>query len=149
MKFGNCYTFAVRQYRRMGGFLVLRKSVKAIVPHMQWSPHGAERGAEPVCWLRGFIRVMGPRRGYLLWNRTGSYWRARISRLAIVEYLPPEWCNRLAKRFWLARVLPIYVIVFRGWVRTGEGEQETTQTVINETWPGETERDEDKSGAAN
>ncbi len=136
MRLGNCYTFAVRQYRREGGFLVLRKSVKAVVPHMQWAAHGAERGAEPIGWFRGFLRVMGPERGYLLWNGTGAYWRPRISRLAIIEYLPPEWCNQLAKRFWLARVLPIYVIVFRGWVRTGEGEQDTTQDIIDRTWPG-------------
>jgi hypothetical protein len=136
MRWGNCFTFAIRQYRRDGGFLVLRKSVKAIVPHMQWAANGAERGAEPIGWMRGFVKVMGRERGYLLWNSTGAYWRPRISRLAIIEYLPPEWCNQLARRFWVARLLPIYVIVFRGWVRVGEGEQESTQDIIDRTWPG-------------
>jgi len=136
MRVGNCYTFAMRQYRREGGFLVLRKSVKAVTPHMQWAANGAERGAQPISWMRGFVKVMGRERGYLLWNSTGAYWRPHISRLAIIEYLPPEWCNRLCRQFWVARMLPIHAIVFRGWVRVGEGEQKSTQEIIDRTWPG-------------
>ena len=33
-------------------------------------------------------------------------------------------------------MLPIHAIVFRGWVRVGEGEQKTTQEIIDRTWPG-------------
>lgn len=86
----------------------------------------------PIGWIRGSLR---PERGYLLWNGTGVCWRPRISQFAIIEYLPPQWCNELARRFWIARVLPIHVIV-RGWVRTGEGEQDSTQDIIDRTWPG-------------
>jgi hypothetical protein len=136
MRFGNCYTFALAQHRRHGGWLVLRRSVKSWVPHMQWGASGLEKGAEPLpSWWAGFRRIMGPQRGYLVWNRSGCYWRARISALQIVEYLPPAWANRLVSEYRLFRVLPLHVIVFFGWVRSGTGEQDRTQTIIDDTWP--------------
>jgi hypothetical protein len=137
MRFGNCYTFALSHYARHGGWLVLRRSVKSWVPHMQWGAAGLDLGAERLpTWWAGFRRIMGPRRGYLIWNRTGCYWRARISALQIIEYLPPEWVNRLTSRYRIAQILPVHAIAFFGWVRQGSGEQERTQTIINETWPG-------------
>lgn len=137
MRFGNCYTYALSRYRRDGGWLVLRRSAKSWVPHMQWGASGLDRGAVPmVSWWAGFRKIMGPERGYLIWNRTGCYWRARISAISIVEYLPPEWCNRLVTRYWLARILPVHAIAFFGWVRSGDGEERRTQTIIDETWPG-------------
>jgi hypothetical protein len=138
VRFGNCYTFAIQQYLKHGGWLVLRRSVKARIPHMQWGAAGIEKGAEPICWTRGLVRCMGPERGYLIWSTKGCYWRPRINRLQIVEYLPPEWCNRWAERWLLFRILPLHVIVFFGWVRAGEGEQDKTQTIIDETWPHDT-----------
>jgi len=51
---GNCYTFALARYRRQGGWLVLRRSVKSWVPHMQWGASGIERGAERLpSWCAG------------------------------------------------------------------------------------------------
>jgi hypothetical protein len=137
MRFGNCYTYALARYRRDGGWLVLRRSAKTWVPHMQWGAAGLDTGAEPLpSWWAGFRRIMGPDRGYLIWNQTGCYWRARISAIAIVEYLPPEWCNRLVTRYWLFRTLPVHAIVFSGWVRSGDGEEHRTQSIIDQTWPG-------------
>lgn len=136
MRFGNCYTFALGQYRKHGGWLVLRRSVKSWVPHMQWGASGLELGAERLpSWRAGFRKIMGPDRGYLIWNRSGCYWRARISALQIIEYLPPEWVNRLTSRYRIAQILPVHAIAFFGWVRQGSGEQHRTQTIIDETWP--------------
>lgn len=136
MLIGNCYTFAIARYRRCGGWKVLRRSLKTWVPHMQWGAAGLERGAEPVTWWEGFRRIMGPQRGYLVWNQTGCYWRAHISAIQIEEYLPPEWVNRLIARYWLFRILPLHAVVFFGWVRADSGEETRTQRLIDKTWPG-------------
>ena len=137
MKWGNCYTFALAQRRRFGGWLVLRRSIKSWVPHMQWAPEGIERGAESMpSWWAGLRRIMGPDRGYLIWSEVGVYWRPRISALAIVEYLPPPWVDRLISRYRVARLFPVHAIVFRGWMRAGEGEEGRTHQIIERTWPG-------------
>lgn len=137
MRRGNCYTFALARYRSSGGWLVLRRSAKTWVPHMQWGAAGIEIDAQRLpSWWAGFRRIMGPERGYLIWNQTGCYWRARIHAIQIVEYLPPEWCNDLVNRYWLARMLPLHAVVFSGWVRAGSGEEHRTQTIIDRTWPG-------------
>jgi hypothetical protein len=137
MRFGNCYTFAIRQYLKHGGWLILRRSIKAEwVPHMQWAAAGLEVGAERMpSWWAGFRKAMGPDRGYLLWNRSGCYWRARVSSIQIVEYLPPPWVDRLLTNYRLFRIAPWPALVFFGWVRSGEGEQDRTQTIIDDTWP--------------
>jgi len=137
MRFGNCYTLAISRYRRHGGRLILRRSVKSWVPHMQWAPAGVERGAERMpSWWAGFRKIMGPARGYLVWNAGGCYWRPRIHALTIVEYLPPPWVDRWISRYWIARVFPLHAVVFFGWVRAGEGEEARTQNIIDRTWPG-------------
>lgn len=144
MRFGNCYTFALRRHRRMGGWKVLRRSVKAQVPHMQWGAAGLERGAEKMpSWWAGFRKIMGPSRGYLLWNTSGCYWRERIHGAQIVEYLPPPWVDWLGEHCWPLRMLPLHAVVFWGWVRVGEGEQLRTQTIIDKTWPGSRRADDD------
>ena len=48
---GNCYTFALARYRRQGGWLVLRRSVKSWVPHMQWGASALERADEVAATL--------------------------------------------------------------------------------------------------
>ena len=137
MLVGNCYTFAVTRYVRDGGWIVLRRSVKFWGPHMQWGAAGLEMGAEPMpSWWAGLKRIMGPDRGYLLWSRKGSYWRPRIHALQIVEYLPPPWIDHLISNYWIFRKVPLHALVFVGWVRAGEGEQSTTQHIIDKTWPG-------------
>lgn len=137
MRFGNCYTFALARYRRQGGWLVLRRSVKSWVPHLQWAAAGIERGAEPLpSWWVGFRKIMGADRGYLVWSRSGIYWRARIHALQIEEYLPPPWVDRLITRYWLFRTFPLHAVVFSGWVRRGSGEEGRTHNLIEWTWSG-------------
>jgi len=136
MKFGNCYTFTVVEYRRYGGWMILRRSVKSWVPHMQWGSSGSVSGATRMpSWWAGFRKIMGPDRGYLLWNSTGVYWRARINALSITEYLPPPWVDYLISNYLLFRIFPLHALVFFGWVRRGEGEQTRTQNIIDRTWP--------------
>lgn len=137
VRFGNCYTFALAQRRRVGGWLVLRRSVKSWVPHMQWAPAGVERGAVPMSsWLAGFRKIMGPERGYLIWSDAGVYWRPRLHALQIVEYLPPPWVDRWISRYRIARWVPLHAVVFFGWTRHGQGEESRTQNLIDRTWPG-------------
>ena len=137
MRFGNCYTFALAQRKRSGGWLGLRRSIKSWVPHMQWAPEGIEGGATLMpSWWAGFRKIMGPDRGYLIWQKGRVYWRARIHALQIEEYLPPPWVDRLITNHWLFRTFPLHAVVFFGWVWRGSGEEVRTHSLIERTWSG-------------
>lgn len=137
MRCGNCYLYAVRRYREAGGWIVLRRSVKARwVIHAQWAPSGIERGAEPIGLRAGLRRIVGPDRGYLCWQRGRCVWRARIHTLQVEEYLPPPWVDRLITNHWLFRTFPLHAVVFFGWVRRGSGEEGRTHSLIERTWSG-------------
>lgn len=137
MRCGNCYCYAIRAYRRRGGWIVLRRSTKARwVIHAQWGAAGLDVGAEPIGLWAGLRRICGPDRGYLCWQRGRCLWRARIHALQIEEYLPPAWIDELLTRSRLARALPLFAAVFRGEVRAEVGESAESAEVIERTWPG-------------
>ncbi len=137
MRCGNCYCYAVRRYREAGGWIVLRRSVKArCVIHAQWAATGIERGAQPIGLWRGLRRIVGPDRGYLCWQRGRCMWRARIDALAIEEYVPPDWVEWVLERSRLARAFPVFAVLFRGRVRADRGETPESAEVIERTWPG-------------
>lgn len=134
---GNCYLYAIRRYRQSGGWIVLRRSVKARwIIHAQWAPAGIERGAEPIGLRAGLRRICGPDRGYLCWQRGRCVWRARISDLLIEEYIPPAWIDSLLSRSAWAQRLPVFGVLFRGEVRVEQGEAPESAEIIERTWPG-------------
>lgn len=137
MLFGNCYTYALKRYRKNGGWIVLRRSTKAAcVIHAQWGASGIERDAQEIELWVGLKKIIGPDRGYLCWSAGRCVWRDRIGELAIEEYVPPAWADWLLERCWLARLLPLHAILFFGSVRKGKGETPASAEIINRTWQG-------------
>lgn len=137
MRVGNCYLFAIRVYRARGGWIVLRRSVKARwVIHAQWGAAGLDVGATRIGLWAGLRKICVPDRGYLCWQRGRCLWRSRIHALQVEEYLPPAWVDALLERSRLARLLPLFAVVFRGRVRAEAGEAPDSAEVIDKTWPG-------------
>lgn len=136
MRIGNCYLWAIRHYRKHGGWIVVRASLKTWTPHMQWAPL-LPRGVERVTLPEAIRRVLGRRRGYAFWSCGLLYWRARIDDAQIIEYLPPAWIDWSMKHIWLCRIFPVHAVVFFGWVRSDCGEKERTKELIRRHWPDE------------
>jgi hypothetical protein len=132
MRIGNCYIFALRERRRRGGWIIVRKSVKTWVPHMQYTQSAATVwGMERVPFREGFRRLYGPERGYILSMGNGWHWAPSIEQCVIEEYLPPEWVNRAVRQYRVAQLFPVMAILFRGYVRRGVGEDDRTRRAVS------------------
>lgn len=136
MRIGNCYTWTIPHYRKRGGWIVVRASLKTWTPHMQWAPL-LPSGAEQVTLLEAIRRVLGPRRGYAFWSRGLCYWVARIDGVQIMEYLPPDWIDWSMKHIHFCRTFPVHAVAFSGRVRSDCGEEERVKELIRRHWPDE------------
>ena len=116
---------------------MVRRSLKTWVYHMQWTPTmGGIGEAERIGVLRGLLKVYGRGRGYLLWGGGRAYWAPSVEGCLIEEYLPPDWIDSSLKASRVCRWFPIYAIVFRGYVRRGQGERQDAREAIAEHWAG-------------
>lgn len=123
MWIGNCYMFSIQQYRRYGGAIPIRRSVKTWVPHSMWAP-AFRPGADAVritLW-RGAFRIYSKAGGYLCRHSGVWWWVASLETHYLQEYEPKEWIDLSMKRSWIARTFPLHAIVFFGRVRAGYGE---------------------------
>lgn len=132
MRVGNCYIFALREYHRRGGWIIVRKSVKTWVPHMMYARSAASVwNMRRVSFLGGLRRIYGPERGYLMSMGTGWRWTPSVEKCEIEEYLPPEWIDRLVRRYKVIRMAPVMAILFRGYVRRGIGEDDRARRAMS------------------
>ena len=73
---------------------------------------------------RGFVRIVGPDRGYLIWQTGRVYWRARIHALQIRGHLPPQpWVDRLITHdTGCSGLFPLHAVVFSDGCGGSSGE---------------------------
>lgn len=73
MKTGNCILYALRQWLRHGGYLIVRKSRYLwLVPHVLWSPPGGLDEAT----VRHFVPEEPTRQPWRVWR--ALWFRGRV-----------------------------------------------------------------------
>ncbi len=73
MRKGNCLLYALQQYLRHGGYLIVRPSRRLwLVPHVLWSPPGGLDGAT----LKHFVPERPTRSRWQVWR--ALWFRGRV-----------------------------------------------------------------------
>lgn len=133
----NCWLYALKMRKDLGGSIVIRRSLKSWVLHaFHVGPRDIGRtmhAANPIGWGRGLLKIMGPERGYLVWTPgMRLWWYPNINNMRVSEYVPPDWVDKLSKAWWIVRTFPLHVVLFKGTERYGQGESPAARMLMAE-----------------